>query len=125
LCLQRPDVLHTCLHWAHQVGCVIGHLAKVPFILSSHRSIDTWQKPWHRMMDRWTLPFCQAVAVNSEAARQVIEEKLRSARTRPRLYKIANGLDFDAFKTQDRHLARARFNLSPDAIVGGTLMRLH
>ncbi len=122
---ENPDVLHTCLHWAHQVGRVIGRMAKIPFILSSHRSIDIWQKPWHRAMDRWTLPFCHAVAVNSEAAWRVVEEKIRSATKRPRLFKVANGLDFASFKAQDRNLAWARYNLPPEAMAGGTLMRLH
>src|SRR5207247_1060882 len=90
-----PDVLHLCLYWANQVGRVMGRLAHVPFILSSHRTIDIWQKPWHRILDRWTLPFCHAVAVNSDAARVVLEERIKSARTSPPIFKIENGLDFD------------------------------
>jgi glycosyltransferase involved in cell wall biosynthesis len=122
---ERPDLLHTCLHWAHQVGRITGRLAKVPFILSSHRSIDVWQKPWHRIGDRWTLPMCDAVVVNSEAARVVIEQRLSGAAKRPRLYRIENGIDLETFRATDRLEARRALGLPPEAVVGGTLMRLH
>jgi glycosyltransferase involved in cell wall biosynthesis len=122
---ERPDVLHTCLHWAHQVGRIAGRLAKVPFVVSSHRSIDVWQKPWHRLMDRWTLPLCNAVIVNSEAACAVIEKRLAGASARPRVLRIQNGIDLDLFKTKDRQDARRALGLPLDAVVGGTLMRLH
>src|SRR5689334_2713386 len=66
--VERPAVLHTCLYWGHQVGRVVGHWAKIPLILSSHQSIDVWQSPWHGWIDRWTLPWCDVVDTNSEAA---------------------------------------------------------
>jgi glycosyltransferase involved in cell wall biosynthesis len=122
---ERPDVLHTCLFWAHQAGRLIGRQAGVPFILSSHQSIDIWQKPWHRLLDRCTLPLCDAVDFNSEASRRLLEDRLGSARKRPRLFKVENGLNFDLFKPSDRVEAKRLYGIPPEAAVGGTLMRLH
>jgi glycosyltransferase involved in cell wall biosynthesis len=122
---EKPDVLHTCLHWAHQVGRITGRIAKVPFILSSHRSIDVWQRPWDRDLDRRTLPLCTAIAVNSDAAQRVLEERLKKAKRRPRIVKVENGLDFEALKNWNRREARQNFGIPDGAVVGGTLMRLH
>ncbi len=36
---KKPDILHTCLYWANQMGRWIGHLKKVPTIISSQRAI--------------------------------------------------------------------------------------
>jgi len=122
---EKPDTLHTCLHWANQVGRIVGRVARVPFILSSHRSIDVWQKPWHRMIDRWTLLFCNTVIVNSDPALRIIGQRLSTSKNRPRLVKLENGLDLQVFVPLERQLLRRQYSLPLDAIVGGTLMRLH
>jgi len=122
---ERPAILHTCLYWGHQVGRVIGRSAGVPFILSSHQSIDVWQKPWHGWIDRWTLPLCSVVDVNSDAARAVLEDRLRHASRRPRFVKVPNGVDFNRFQPLDRVQARQALGIPADALIGGTLMRLH
>jgi glycosyltransferase involved in cell wall biosynthesis len=122
---KKPQVLHTCLYWASQTGRLVGRAAKIPLILSSQRSIDVWQKPWHRIIDRWTLPLCQAVVVNSAAAQRVVEERMGSKTARPRIFKVENGIDFDLFKPRDRDQAKRLYNLPTHAVVGGTLMRLH
>jgi len=122
---EPPALLHTCLYWGHQVGRVLGHWAKAPLIVSSQQSIDVWQKPWHGWIDRWTLPLCDVVDVNSSAAQAVLEERLKNASKRPRFVKVENGVDFDLFKPQDREHARLEFQIPPDAHAGGTLMRLH
>ncbi len=120
-----PVALHTCLYWAHQVGRVTGRLANVPLIVSSHQSIDTWQKPWHGWIDRLTLPLCDVVDVNSNAAQQVLEKRLANAAKQPRFVKVNNGIDFQALTLKNKSKARDAFKLPLDAIVGGTLMRLH
>ena len=104
---------------------MIGRAAGVPFIVSSHQSIDVWQKSWHGWIDRWTLPLCHVVDVNSDAARQVLENRLRHAVRRPQLLKVENGVDFNHFQRRDRVQSRVAMGIPPDALVGGTLMRLH
>jgi glycosyltransferase involved in cell wall biosynthesis len=113
------------LYWAHQIGRVVGHLAKVPVIVSSQQSIDVWQKPWHRWIDRRTLPYCDVMDVNSTAAQQVIETRLQGSLRQPRFVKVENGVDFDQFKPINHAQARAFYKLPPGQPVGGTLMRLH
>jgi glycosyltransferase involved in cell wall biosynthesis len=120
-----PDILHTCLYWGHQIGRVVGRTAGVPFIISSHQSIDVWQKPWHGWIDRWTLPLCNVVDINSDAAQQVLEHRLRHATRKPRFVKVENGVDFSHFQQLDRVQSRQALEIPADALVGGTLMRLH
>jgi len=121
---EKPDVLHTCLYRAHQIGRFLGHRAGIPVVLSSQRSIDAWAKPWHRWIDQWTLKNCDYLLVNSEAA-QKLGERRRGARSRPLIIKIYNGLDTDQFVRQDRWKARQAYNLPLAAVVGGSLLRLH
>jgi glycosyltransferase involved in cell wall biosynthesis len=120
-----PDILHTCLYWGHQIGRVIGRAAGVSFILSSHQSIDVWQKPWHGWIDRWTLPLCDVVDVNSDAAGLVLKHRLHHAARQPRIVKVENGVDFDRFQPLHRIQSRQALGLPADALIGGTLMRLH
>jgi glycosyltransferase involved in cell wall biosynthesis len=121
---ETPALLHTCLYSAHLVGRLLGYASGVPAVITSQRSIDIWQKPWQTLLDRWTLPFSDAVIVNSHAAAQVIGKR-RGSRVRPEIIEIPNSVDFDRFKPTDRTAARRRYHLPEDAVVGGTLMRLH
>jgi glycosyltransferase involved in cell wall biosynthesis len=122
---HKPDVLHTCLHWAHQVGRFVGHRAHVPFIVSSQRTIDVWQKPWHRMMDEYTLPFCHAVISNSAQAQSVIEKRVTRQTKRPSFLRIQNGLDPEKFTRMNDTTARLSFGINKQTIAFGTMMRLH
>ncbi len=121
--LEKPGVLHTCLYRAHQVGRVLGSAAGVPLILSSQRSIDSWAQVWHQKLDSWTLSKCKYVLVNSRAAQKVIEYRRGKCQT-PIIVRIDNALN-DSFVKYDRWKARQTYHLPLDAIVGGTLMRLH
>ena len=81
-------------------------------------------KPWHRWIDRWTLGTCDYALVNSNAALKLVETQ-RGARPRPAIIKIHNGLDTNQFVRQDRWKARQAYKLPLDAVVGGSLLRLH
>jgi glycosyltransferase involved in cell wall biosynthesis len=120
----QPRILHTCLYSAHQIGRCLGRMARVPAILTSQRSIDLWQKPWQAWLDRKTLPFCDGVMVNSRAAAEVIRRR-RGSRPYPELFEIPNGVDPKRFKLSDARAARTRYRLPEEAVVGGSLMRLH
>ncbi|MFA5974723.1 MAG: glycosyltransferase [Elusimicrobiota bacterium] len=120
----KPDALHTCLYWANQVGRIAGRILGIPVIVSSQRSIDVWQKPWHGWMDRFTLPMAHLVLCNSAEAMMVLQKRL-GRRAGPRFEKLENGLDDSVLVLQDSSAARRAYHLPEDAIVGGTLMRLH
>lgn len=121
---DRPDVLHTLLFRANQMGRLLGHSAGVPWIVSSQRSIDAWQKPWHRAMDAWTLHFSHAVVANSSAAAQLVEAR-KNHRALPLITAIPNGIDPQRFKTHDPAKSRNLMGLPTTGILAGTLMRLH
>lgn len=122
---RKPNVLHTCLYWAHQIGRWVGRRVEGLRIVSSHQAIDIWQKPWHRLLDQWSLPLCDCVVVNSEAAGCLIGKRLNGRTPRPPVVKIENGLDFDCFAPRNRETARQAYPIPPRAVVGGTLIRLH
>jgi glycosyltransferase involved in cell wall biosynthesis len=121
---ERPDVLHTCLFRAHQLGRIFGERAGIPCIVSSQRSIDGWAGSWQQGLDAWTLPKCHLVVANSAAAQRLVEAR-RGSSPRPSVVRIENGIDMSAFSRQDRFAARLAYKLPLDALVGGTLMRLH
>ncbi len=121
---EPPVVLHTCLFWGNQMGRCVGRWANLATIVSSQRAIDTWQKPWHRLLDHLTLPLSHAVIANSIAAQTVMEQR-RGRRKKPVLFRLYNGVDNKQFVRQDRWIARQTYGLPLDALVGGTLMRLH
>lgn len=120
----QPDILHTCLYRAHLVGRVIGRLAGVKRVVSSQRAIDSWHSSLHTALDRMTLPLADAVIVNSEAARELIERR-RGTPGPPRIFIIPNGVDLSRLQRQSTVAARTRYGLPVQAVVGGTLMRLH
>lgn len=119
----QPDILHTCLYWAHQIGRWVGK--KRLDVVSSHQAIDIWQKPWHRWIDTFTLPWCTCVVVNSAAANELIRSRVGHRQVQPRIVQIDNGLDFSRFQMKDRQGARQFFQLEPHMRIGGTLIRLH
>ncbi len=122
---SKPDVLHTLLYRAHQVGRVIGRVAGVKRIISSQRSIDAWQNAWPIYLDSFTLPFCDQVFVNSSAAEALVRKRIKNNST-PRITRLLNGVDLERFFMQDRDAARQKLDLPSGAVViGGSLMRLH
>ena len=121
---RKPDVLHTLLYRAHQVGRVVGRMADVSFIVSSQRAIDGWAKPWHERLDAWTLRCCDAVLANSHAAERVVLRR-RGARATPSIDVIPNGVDLSRFVHHPKEEARRLLHLPPQVRLGGTLMRLH
>lgn len=120
---EKPEVLHTCLYRAHQIGRFVGRLAGVPKIISSQQSIDSWQTWPFALLDRFTLLFCDLVFVNSLAAKRLVTSRFGPFH-RPVVQELYNALDPD-FAGIDRQKARDVYQLPKGAIVGGTLMRLH
>lgn len=121
---QRPDVLHTLLFRAHQCGRLFGHWAGVPLIVSSQQAIDAWHGQWHQALEKLTLPWGHLVLVNSRAAQTLVESR-RGNRKWPEVQRIANGVDLSKFMRQSTEVARAALGISKEAILGGTLTRLH
>lgn len=121
---NSPDVLHTLLYRAHQVGRCAGDLAGIPWVVSSQRSLDDWQKPWHGWLDRITLRWCNGIIANSEAA--IARVRTRISKQHPLIFrKLTNGISPERFMSQDVHRARQEMQLPENALLAGTLMRLH
>lgn len=120
---EKPRLIHTCLYSAHIVGRGVGRWTHTP-VVTSQRAIDYWQKPWQTWLDTKTLPLSNAVLVNSAKAARLIQQR-RSGRLHPEIFEIPNGVDTTLFRFQDRTKARQRYNIPDQAILGGTLMRLH
>ncbi len=120
---EKPRLLHTCLYSAHIVGRWLGRFTHTP-VVTSQRAIDLWQKPWQTWLDTQTLPLSSAVIVNSHKAARVIEQR-RKDRLLPDIFEVPNGVDVTLFQPKHKTEARQRYGIPQEAIVGGTLMRLH
>jgi glycosyltransferase involved in cell wall biosynthesis len=66
----RPDILHTFLYWANVIGVPLGRLARVPIVVSAHRSLRDASgaravlAPWAALCERSSdLVLCNSAAV--------------------------------------------------------------
>jgi len=116
--LRKGDhaIVHSFLWPANWRARVAGILARTPVIVSSTRSVETWLRPHHVVVDRILARRTNAIVVNAEAIRDFLvgREKVRPALIRV----IRNGLDtapFDAIL--GRSEARSRLGLAPDVPV--------
>lgn len=121
---RPPDVVHTLLYRAHQLGRWIGRQAGVRRIVSSQRAIDAWMKPWHVAVDRWTLPYAHLVVANSGAAAELIRQRLGRPGG-PDIEILHNGSDLERFERRDRETSRRALGLPERPLLGGIQLRLH
>ena len=71
------DLVQTYGLRADTLGRFLGHLAKIPVIISSIRSPDPWRRWYHVLLDRATLRWADFFVSNSEAGRnsRIMREK--------------------------------------------------
>jgi len=118
-----PDVVHCFLFDANVWGVLAARWAQVPVILSSRRSVDTWQTKRHILLERLSNLFVDKVTVNSHAvaAFTAAQENLPEEKCRV----IYGGVDTHHFRPPLKEPSRTRwFQDHPSFVVGivGTLM---
>jgi glycosyltransferase involved in cell wall biosynthesis len=123
--LQRRecDVVVTLLFFSDVVGRAIAHAARVPRIVSSIRARNANYARWQRALVRRTMPWADAVVLNSAAIRDfAIDEE---GAQRDRIIVIPNGVRVDDYLNPiSRTMLRAEFGLEPERILLGSVGRL-
>jgi len=118
-----PDIVHCFLFDANVWGVFAAKWAKVPVILSSRRSVDTWQNSRHIFFEKRSNRCVDMVTANSHAVASftVAQEDLPEERCRV----LYGGVDTDHFKPPLKEPSRTRwFHNNPTFVVGivATLM---
>ncbi len=116
------EVVQTALPTSDMIGRTVARLAGVPAIFSTVRGRNVDKPRWQRWLDRRTAHWARAVVFNDRDAVpfSVRYEGIR----RDQVVYIPNGVTLGAAR-QSVAKVRAELNTSPEAIVVGTIARLH
>ena len=106
------------------MGRLVGHLAKGPAIITSRRAIDIWQKPWQRTLDTWTLPSVRR-RHRQFSSRRTGNRRTAGTPESPADIPSPQRRRSVRFRPGDQRIAQRHYRLPEEAVVGGTLMRLH
>ncbi len=121
---ERTRILHAHLFRANLAARLIGRLAGIPVIVTSHHDTDVWMGLRHRLLERLTAPMSDAVTACSEAVRQyaLATYGLRTGLVRTISNAIAvTGGERDAVQ---RERTRRALGAAPGELVVGTVGRL-
>lgn len=91
----RHHVVHSFLWPANWRARLAGILARTPVVISSPRSVETWLRPYHVLVDRLLSYRTDAIVVNASAIRDFLVK--REGLPRPLFHVISNGLDESIF----------------------------
>ena len=72
---ERPGVVHTHLWGGNCWGRVAARLARVPVIVATEHSVDTWKRWHHFMIDRWLARLTTHLVAVSNQARDFYEAR--------------------------------------------------
>lgn len=115
---EQVSVLYTFLFHAHVLGRYVGRNARTPCLLSSQQTV-AWGGPLRRMLDRWTMRWCDCIVAVSNSVRDDLVEELAVPPDRVRV--IANAIDVASFSPKTRPFDRSA---SANQITFGSASRL-
>jgi glycosyltransferase involved in cell wall biosynthesis len=72
---DRIQILHAHLFLANVAARLLGRMAGVPVVITSHHDTDLWMGPHHRLLESLTAPLSDAVVACSEAVRHWARER--------------------------------------------------
>ncbi len=121
---DRVQIIRGHLFWANLAARVVGWLASVPIVVTTHHDTDVWMRWYHRLAERATAPLSDAVTTCSEAVRRHAIETLG---IRPGLvHTLPNAIEIPEAEGDPRARERVRRELGagPEDLLVGTLGRL-
>lgn len=119
-----PEIVHAFLTTGNVLGAVLGTLARVPIIVSSHRDLGGFDGKWITRMNFWTdRHLATSVTANSLAVREALAQRSNAPAETIRL--LYNGIDLKKIETANRGLAkRQELGLSPNALAIGVIANI-
>jgi sugar transferase (PEP-CTERM/EpsH1 system associated) len=120
---ERPTILHTWMFHANIPGRTLGHLAGVPIVVSSERTMGQ-ESGWRYALNRLTHPLADRITCVSEQVADFVVQRMGVPPEKTIV--IPNGLeleDFDSLPTSEE--ARSALNLPSDEALIGTVTRLN
>ncbi|MFQ5633300.1 MAG: glycosyltransferase [bacterium] len=110
----NPHILHAFLTTSNVLGALIGKLARVPVVISSHRDLGGFDGKWITRANRWTdRNLTDCVTANSQAVRQALVHRagLDSIEV------LHNGIDLDTiYRAKNGMAKREALGLQPDEV---------
>jgi len=122
---DRVQIIRGHLFWANLTARLVGWVASVPVVVTTHHDTDVWMRWYHRLAERVTAPLSDAVTTCSEAVRRHAIETLG---IRPGLvHTLPNAIEIPEAACDPRARDRVRRELGAGAgdILVGTLGRLN
>jgi sugar transferase (PEP-CTERM/EpsH1 system associated) len=119
---KRPVILHTWMFHANIPGRVLGHLAGVPIVIGSERTMGQ-ESRFRYALNRLTIPLTdQVLCVSQQVADFVVQEV---GIPRHKTLVVPNGIDVRNFEhLPAKQQARAMLRLSFERMLIGTVARL-
>jgi len=121
---DRVQIVRGHLFWANLTARLVGRIAPVPVVVTTHHDTDVWMRWYHRLAERATAPLSDAVTTCSEAVRRHAIETLG---IRPGLvHTLPNAIEIPEVACDPLTRERVRRELGAGAgdILVGTLGRL-
>lgn len=119
-----PEIVHAFLTTGNVLGAVLGTLARVPVIVSSHRDLGGFDGKWITRINFWTdRHLATSVTANSLAVREALAQRSNAPAETIRL--LYNGIDLKKIETANRGLAkRQELGLPPNALAIGVIANI-
>lgn len=119
-----PEIVHAFLTTGNVLGAVLGTLARVPVIVSSHRDLGGFDGKWITRMNFWTdRHLATSITANSLAVREALAHRSNAPAETIRL--LYNGIDLKKIETANRGLAkRQELGLPPNALAIGVIANI-
>jgi len=93
--ISKPQIVHTHLFTADTWGRLVARLAGVPLVFSTVHSVNSWQGPVHRLVDRTlALVTTRLIACTAQVADKLQNQDGIDAK---RIVTLANGVDLQRF----------------------------
>ena len=121
---DRIQVLGGHLFWANLVARVVGRLASVPVIVTTHHDSFSWMRWYQRLAERLTAPMSDAVTTCSESVRRDAIETFGLGTGQVRTLRNAIEIPDPIPDHVSRERVRRELGASADDLLVGTLGRL-
>jgi glycosyltransferase involved in cell wall biosynthesis len=121
---DRIQILGSHLFWANIVARILGRVASIPVVVTTHHDSFSWMRWHHRLAERLSAPFSDVVTTCSESVRR---EAIETFGLWPGMVRtLRNGIEIaDASPdARARELVRRELGALPDDVLIGTLGRL-